>query len=149
MTARYAGQRERGLNIWSGHTLCWSLLSRPSRATACTLVERTTLAGGIARSAASEAPYPQPIIESERLIVDSEDNKTVEENEIIQIAPPHKWGGCLAVVSEKKSFGVQCYVSIPHNDGTPPADAYIRINWDEFERVGARAIFIPASHDTE
>ena len=73
--------------------------------------------------------------------MDSDDNKSVEVNEIIQIAPPHKWGGCLAVVSEMKSFGVQCYVSIPHNDGTPPSDAYIRITWEEFERVVARGQF--------
>jgi hypothetical protein len=65
------------------------------------------------------------------------------ENDIIQIAPPHKWGRCLAVISEMKSFGVQAYVSIPNNDGTAPGSAYIRLSWDDFEPVGARAIFIP------
>lgn len=68
--------------------------------------------------------------------------KDVKEHDIIQIAPPHKWGGCLAVVSELKSFGVQAYVSIPRNDGAAPGDAYIRLTWDDFEPVGAHAIFV-------
>lgn len=72
--------------------------------------------------------------------------KDIRENEIIQIAPPHKWGGCLAVVSEVKSFGCQAYVSIPHNDETPPGHAYIRLSWKDFERVGADVIFAPADH---
>jgi hypothetical protein len=65
-------------------------------------------------------------------------------NEIIQIAPPHKWGGCLAVVREVKSWGCQAYVSVPHNDGTPPSQAYIRLETEDFERTGAMAIFTPA-----
>ena len=77
------------------------------------------------------------------------ESREVQANEIIQIAPPHKWGGCLAVVAELKSFGCQCYVSIPHNDGKQPEQAFIRLKWDEFERVGANAIFIPASHDAD
>lgn len=77
--------------------------------------------------------------------MDYSDPKTVEEMEIVQITPAHKWGGCLAVVSEVKAFGVQAYVSIPANDGTPPGQAYIRIGWEAFERVGAKAIFSPAT----
>ncbi len=70
---------------------------------------------------------------------------TLHVNQIIQIAPQHKWGGCLAVVSEVKSFGCQAYVSIPSNDGKPPGQAYIRLSWYDFEGVGADIIFIPAS----
>lgn len=79
----------------------------------------------------------------ETFFPDLSDKRAVEKMEIVQIAPPHKWGGCLAVVSEVKSFGVQCYVSIPHNDGQNPGQAYIRINWDEFERTGAKPCFAP------
>lgn len=75
--------------------------------------------------------------------------KDIDPLDIIQIVPPHKWGGCLAVVSERKSCGCQAYVSIPHNDGTPPAQAYIRLNWDDFELVGAVAIFAPAPTATQ
>lgn len=71
--------------------------------------------------------------------------KDIVENSIIQIAPSHKWGGCLAVVDEVKAFGCQAYVTIPYNDSEPCGDAFIRLNWDDFEPVGARAIFVRAS----
>jgi hypothetical protein len=71
------------------------------------------------------------------------DDHVIEKRDVIQISPPHKWGGCLAVVSEPKSFGCQAYVSIPHNDGTAPSSAYIRLNWDEFEWLEVKAIFVP------
>lgn len=76
----------------------------------------------------------------------SADNRPIplQSGEIIQIAPPHKWGGCLAVVSETKAFGCQAYVSLPANDGTPPGQAYIRLTFDEFECIGASVIFAPA-----
>ncbi len=62
--------------------------------------------------------------------------------DIIQIAPPHKWGGCFAVVDEVKPWGCQAYVSVPANDGSPPGRAFIRLDASEFERVGARAIWV-------
>lgn len=66
----------------------------------------------------------------------------IEKDDIIQIVPDHKWGGCLAVVDEPKSFGCQAYVTIPGPDGNA-GEAYIRLNWNEFEPVGAKAIFVP------
>jgi hypothetical protein len=66
----------------------------------------------------------------------------LSEDDVIQIAPPHKWGGCLAVVDEVKGFGCQAYVTIPANDGTT-GPAYIRLNWDEFEALGVKAAFHP------
>jgi hypothetical protein len=63
--------------------------------------------------------------------------------DIIQIVPTHKWGGCLAVVDEPKSWGCQAYVSIPSNDGTPPGQAYIRLQCGEYEVTGARVWFTP------
>lgn len=65
----------------------------------------------------------------------------LEKDEIVQIVPSHKWGGCLAVVDEPKSFGCQAYVTIPTADESS-ARAYIRLNWDEFEKVGTKAIFV-------
>lgn len=78
----------------------------------------------------------------------SEDNKPVplKPHEIIQIAPSHKWGGCLAVVSEVKAWGCMAYVSMPTNDGNPPGQAYIRLQWDDFERLRVNAIFAPADN---
>lgn len=74
----------------------------------------------------------------------------LEKDDIIQIVPSHKWGGCLAVVDEPKSFGCQCYVSAPLNgpNGIATARYYIRLNWDEFERINAKPIFILADEPT-
>lgn len=68
----------------------------------------------------------------------------MKQHDIIQIAPPHKWGGCLAVVDEVKSFGCQAYVSIPSNDGSAPMRAYIRLNGAEYWEIGAQVAFMPA-----
>jgi hypothetical protein len=71
----------------------------------------------------------------------------IQKNDLIQIAPEHKWAGCFALVSESKTFGVQAFVSIPHNDGQRPGRAYIRLEWKDFECVDARAPFVPADVD--
>lgn len=65
----------------------------------------------------------------------------LEKDEIIQIIPTHEWGGCLAVVDEVKNFGCQAFVTVPTSNGFGPA--YIRLNWKDFEKVGAKAIFLP------
>lgn len=71
----------------------------------------------------------------------------IQENDLIQIVPEHKWGGCFALVSELKSFGVQAFVSIPRNDGQRPGRAYIRLEWKDFECIDARAPFVLAEED--
>lgn len=65
-----------------------------------------------------------------------------EQHDIIQLIPTHKWGAALAVVDEVRPWGVQAYVLIPHNDGTPPGAAYIRLETGDFEQVGSKAIFV-------
>lgn len=62
---------------------------------------------------------------------------TPKVNDVIQIIPDHLWGGCLAVVSEVKEWGVQAYVPVPM-EGL----AYTRLKHDEYELVGAHAVFI-------
>lgn len=71
-------------------------------------------------------------------------DRAIKKGEVIQIKPSHKWGGCLAVVSDVKSWGCVAYVSIPHGDGIPPGQAYIRLEDGEFERLGVMVIFEPA-----
>jgi len=71
----------------------------------------------------------------------------IEVREIIQIVPDHKWGPALAVVSEVKSFGCVAYVWMPHNDGTAPGQAFIRLERSDFERVGAPVIFYPGESE--
>jgi len=63
--------------------------------------------------------------------------KDINKNDVIQIVPENKWGGCLAIVSEVKSWGVQCFVQIPLQ-----GRAYYRVNWDEFDFIG-EALYVP------
>ena len=58
-------------------------------------------------------------------------------NTVIQIAPPHKWAGCLAIVDEVKDWGVQAYIPMPV--GETVRNAYVRLSWGEFEDVGTAA----------
>lgn len=62
----------------------------------------------------------------------------IAPGDIIRIVPAHRWAGCLAEVTEPKAFGCVAVVLIPHNDGTPPGEAYIRLDFTEYEVV-ARA----------
>lgn len=66
----------------------------------------------------------------------------LEKDDIIQIVPGHKWGGCLAVIDEPKSFGCQAYVTAPTHNGSV-GRFFIRLNWNEFNKINAKAIFIP------
>lgn len=61
---------------------------------------------------------------------------SLKKDDIVQIVPEHNWGGCLLVVDEVKSWGIQGYVEIPLK-----GQAYIRIKNGEFEVVG-RAVFV-------
>ena len=67
-------------------------------------------------------------------------------SDIVQITDEsHHWFPCLVVVSELKSFGIQGFVFIPHNDGKPAGEAYIRLTAGSFEKVGT-AVIVPANH---
>lgn len=62
----------------------------------------------------------------------------LKEGDIIQITDEtNKWFPCLLIVSEVKSWGVQAYITIPKNDGTPLGNAYYRIENGKFEKVGS------------
>ena len=74
----------------------------------------------------------------------SQGSEEMEVGDIIQITKEdHSWFGCLLMVSEVKSWGVQAFVAIPcRNDRREVNRAYIRLNADEFELVG-KAVMIP------
>jgi hypothetical protein len=72
-----------------------------------------------------------------------DDGIPLEKDELIQIVPGHKWGGCIAVVDESKSWGCQAYVTGPTPDNLA-GEYYIRLNHNEFERLYVKAIFVPA-----
>ena len=58
-------------------------------------------------------------------------------NDIVQvITESHEWYGCLVVVSEVKSWGMQGYVHSPWGAG----DAYIRLKSTDFVKVGTAVV---------
>lgn len=63
----------------------------------------------------------------------------IEENDVIQIVPEHKWAGCFVTVTEVKSWGIQGFVQIPMQ-----GQAYIRLKNEEFEKVGSANFIIEA-----
>lgn len=60
--------------------------------------------------------------------------------DIVQISPDadDRFGGCLAIVQEAKSWGVQCVVKVPGK-----GDAYYRVNFDNCTYVG-QAYWVPS-----
>jgi hypothetical protein len=61
--------------------------------------------------------------------------------DIVQITNEgHHWFPSLIVVSELKSFGIQGFCFMPHNDGSGTGEAYIRLRREEYERVGVAVI---------
>lgn len=71
---------------------------------------------------------------------------TVEKGDILQVNPEatkaRAWAGCLVVVTEVKSWGVQGFTRIPEMP-KPTGEAYIRIAWDELEDTGGKAVWAP------
>ena len=63
--------------------------------------------------------------------------------DIVQVSPDiETFGGCMVVVTELKSFGIQGYVQ----SAGVPGQQYIRLNFSDFEPTGGRAIWVVA-HD--
>lgn len=68
--------------------------------------------------------------------------KQVEPGDIIQVTPQcqnQAFHGCLAVVDESKSFGCVAFVQALGTRDAPGGRAYIRLRFDEYEPVGAKA----------
>lgn len=70
--------------------------------------------------------------------------KAVAEGDLIQVNEdgPYHWFRCILVVDEVKSWGVQAYCTIPGTRGDNPGDAYMRLEWHEFDKVGAKSLFV-------
>lgn len=78
----------------------------------------------------------------------SDRRHSVERNDIIQLVPTREWGGCLAVVDDRRSWGVECRVLVPHEQGKT-ARVFLRVPWEDFETVGAKVVFAPTRPDEE
>jgi hypothetical protein len=63
----------------------------------------------------------------------------VDVGDIVQVNPElDTFGGCMVVVSEVKSWGIQGYVQNAGQDG----QAYIRLKTEHFEPTGGRAVWV-------
>lgn len=49
------------------------------------------------------------------------------------------WCGCVLIVDEVKSWGVQAFLHIPMQ-----GDAYIRLREDQYDVLGGEAVLMPA-----
>jgi len=69
----------------------------------------------------------------------------VKKGDIIQGNENAKdWCGCVMIVSEVKSWGVQAFLRIPFQ-----GDAYIRLPYDAFDELGAEAVMMPEAECEE
>lgn len=65
----------------------------------------------------------------------------VSVGDIVQVDPAAaNWGGCLVIVTEVKSCGIQGFTPMPPDGGR----AYIRIKNEDFEAVAAKAVWTDA-----
>lgn len=73
--------------------------------------------------------------------------------QIIQINPDFKtkcFAGCLAVVTEPKSFGCQCYIQgVGDTFEESKGQYYLRPTWDDFEVTDGIAPWIIGDGDAE
>jgi hypothetical protein len=71
-----------------------------------------------------------------------DDGQKLESGDIVQIDPAHdpgRFGACLLVVTEVKSWGVQGYVQNAGSEG----QAYYRVEFDSIESTGGKAQWVP------
>lgn len=65
--------------------------------------------------------------------------RDIAPNDIVQCVPSHGWAGCLVVVDEVRSWGIQGFVQIPQG-----GQAYIRLKTGDFEPTGGKVVFVPS-----
>ena len=63
----------------------------------------------------------------------------MKEGEIVQVSPTvETFGGCMVVVTEVKSWGIQGYVQ----SAGVPGQQYVRLKTGDFEATGGRAVWV-------
>lgn len=66
-------------------------------------------------------------------------NHSTQPFDIVQVDPTKEiFGGCMVVVTEVKSWGIQGYVQ----SAGVPGQQYIRLKYDDFAQTGGRAVWI-------
>jgi hypothetical protein len=62
----------------------------------------------------------------------------IQPFEIVQVDPSKEmFGGCMVVVTEVKTWGIQGYVQ----SAGVPGQQYIRLKHEDFERTGGKAVW--------
>jgi hypothetical protein len=72
------------------------------------------------------------------------EERPLAENDLIQVnedGPPN-WFRCVLVVDEVKSWGVQAFCTVPNARDQPSGDAYMRLSFGEFDRLGVKSKFV-------
>jgi hypothetical protein len=65
--------------------------------------------------------------------------RDLKVGDIVQVNPDKEvFGACMVVVTELKSWGIQGYVQ----SAGVPGQQYIRLNFDDFEFTGGKAVWI-------
>ena len=67
----------------------------------------------------------------------------IQVGDIVQVNPSvEMFGGCMVVVTEPKSWGIQGYVQ----SAGVPGQQYIRLKTEDFEKTGGQAVWV-VSHE--
>lgn len=65
----------------------------------------------------------------------------IEVNDIVQVNPRYEtFGGCMVVVTELKTWGIQGYVQ----SAGVPGQQYIRLKFADIEPTGGKAVLVAA-----
>jgi hypothetical protein len=72
--------------------------------------------------------------------------KTVAEGDLIQVNEdgPANWFRCILVVDTVRTSWVRAYAILPQARGKPSADAFMQLDWEEFDTLGVKSKFIIA-----
>lgn len=78
------------------------------------------------------------------------EEREVEPGDVIQVNDTvEHWFRCLMVVDEVKGWGVQAYCTIPGERGRAAGDAFMRLQWEEFDLIGAKSLWRVAPSSAE
>jgi len=73
------------------------------------------------------------------------DEYSPEVGDIVQLNPEKvgnkMFAGCMLIVTEVKTWGVQGYVQGLGENRKPGGQAYYRADWDEFEWTGGKTVW--------
>lgn len=65
------------------------------------------------------------------------DENAVAVNDVIQLDPEQiAWGPLFCIVTELKSWGVQCYAIHPEKRGEMPSRMFLRVKHGQYVRIG-------------